>query len=299
MTPPPPVGVPLVLALLGLLLAGPAPRVMARQQGFRRAPRAALVVWQSVALSAVVSACAAAPLAAVAALGPTGARAGLAARGAWSAVPVLLLTAPILARLLWSGHVVGTGLRRRRREHRTMVDVLGRPAGSVRVLAHPTPTAYCLPGLRRRVVLSEGAVQTLPPDQLAAVLAHEDAHLRARHDLVLEFFTVLHRSAPAWLRSPSALREVRLLVEVLADRVARRRTGPVAVARALVALAGARHPDTALGASGEAGGLRERLALLAQDDAPAWLSAAMYAFAAGTLAAPAAVIALGLGSMGA
>jgi len=125
-TPPPPVGVPLVLALLGLLLAGPAPRVMARQQGFRRAPRAALVVWQSVALSAVVSACAAAPLAAVAALGPTGARAGLAARGAWSAVPVLLLTAPILARLLWSGHVVGTGLRRRRREHRTMVDVLGR-----------------------------------------------------------------------------------------------------------------------------------------------------------------------------
>jgi hypothetical protein len=88
-TPAPPVGVPLVLALLGLLLAGPAPRVMARQQAFRRAPRAALVVWQSVALSAVVSACAAAPLAALAALGPAGARVGLAAWGAGPAVPVL------------------------------------------------------------------------------------------------------------------------------------------------------------------------------------------------------------------
>ena len=79
------------------------------------------------------------------------------------------------------------------------------------------------PGLRRRVVLTEGTLAALPPDELAAVMAHERAHLRARHDLVLEFFTVLHRAVPARLRAPAALREVHLLIEVLADRAARRR----------------------------------------------------------------------------
>ena len=267
---------------------------MARREGFRRAPRAALVVWQAVALSAVVSGLAAAPLA-VAVL--TDRRAPGAT---WAAVAALALSAMVLVRLLWSGHVVGTRLRAARREHRLLVDALGEAVDDeVRVLAHPTPTAYCLPGLRRRVVLTEGTLRTLPPDQLAAVLAHERAHLRERHDLVLEFFVVLHRSAPRWLRSSAALREVRLLIEVLADRAARHATGPVPLARALVALAGSTHPETALAVTADPSATRARMALLAQDEAPARLAAGMYAFAAAVLAAPGVVLALALGSMGA
>ena len=99
---------------------------------------------------------------------------------------------------------------------------------------HPTPTAYCIPGRQSRVVLSQGVLDALPDDQLEAVVAHEDAHLRGRHDLLLEFFSVVHSSVPEPLRSPPALGEVRLLVEALADRAAVRRSGEVATARALI-----------------------------------------------------------------
>ena len=58
----------------------------------------------------------------------------------------------------------------------------------------------------------------LEPDELDAVLSHEQAHLRARHDLVLEAFTVLHEAFPRWVSSRAALDEVAMLVEVLADR---------------------------------------------------------------------------------
>jgi Zn-dependent protease with chaperone function len=283
---------PLALALLAVTLTAGAPRLMARQERFRRAPRAALVVWQAVALSGVISGLAAAPLAVAVLAG------GRAPRSAWAAAAALGLSAVVLGRLLWAGHVVGSRLRAARREHRLLVDALGEAVDDeVRVLAHPTPTAYCLPGLRRRVVLTEGTLRALPPDQLAAVLAHERAHLRERHDLVLEFFTVLHRSAPRWLRVPAALHEVRLLVEVLADRAARRATGPVPLARALVALAGGTHPETALAATADPSATRARMALLAQDEAPARLAAGMYTFAAAVLSAPGVVVALALGSM--
>ena len=49
------------------------------------------------------------------------------------------------------------------------------------------------------------AVDRARREELAAVLAHERAHLRHRHDLVLEFFTVLHTAAPPRLRSAAAL----------------------------------------------------------------------------------------------
>jgi Zn-dependent protease with chaperone function len=267
---------------------------MARREVVRRAPRAALLGWQSVSLAALVSAVSAAPLAVhVLALGGAG-------WAPWAAVPALLFSGLVLGRLLWSGHLVGSRLRAARREHRLLVDALGEAVDAeVRVLAHPTPTAYCLPGLRRRVVLTEGTLRTLPADELDAVLAHERAHLRERHDLVLEFFTVLHRSAPTRLQAPEALREVRLLVEVLADRAALRTAGPLPLARALVALAGASHPETALAATADVGATRARMALLAEDRAPRWLAPVVYAFAAGVLAAPLTLLALALGSMGA
>ena len=165
------------LVLLAVVLAWPAPRVMARRTGFRRAPRAALAVWQCVSLAAVVAALAAGP-----AIIPATSRSGTGRTAV--AVLAVAVSAGMLLRLLYAGHRVGTRLRAVRREHRELVDLLGMPRGrdaeagdpgwvdgSVRVLAHPTPTAYCLPGLRRRVVLTEGALRSLPEEQLRAVLA--------------------------------------------------------------------------------------------------------------------------------
>ncbi|MGZ4459430.1 MAG: M56 family metallopeptidase [Nocardioidaceae bacterium] len=162
----------------------------------------------------------------------------------------------------------------------------------MRVLDHPTPMAYCLPGHHSRVVVSAGARAVLAPAELAAVLAHERAHLRARHDLVLEAFTVLHEAFPRVVTGEAALREVRLLVEVLADRSARRRTGARPLVRALVALADGRAPDAALGAAGAGAGLVQRLELVRDATDHRALASAVYAAAAAVVGLPTVFVAL-------
>src|SRR5262249_31453431 len=73
------------------------------------------------------------------------------------------------------------------------------------------------------IVISAGALNLLDTDELAAVLAHERAHLRARHDLVLLPFTALLRAFRWSATARAANAEVALLVEMLADDRARRR----------------------------------------------------------------------------
>lgn len=288
----------LLLAGLALVLAGVAPRAMARVTALRRSPGPALVLWQSMGLSAVLSALFAGP---AAVLWLTAGEAGDALDRMTShplATGVAVgLSLVMLGRLLWSGHTVGTGLRDLRRRHRELVEVLADdpptelPA-TVRVLPHPSPTAYCLPGLHGTVVLSRGALASLDDAEVAAVLAHERAHLRARHDLVLEFFSVLHHAVPRPIRSPEAMAEVQLLVEALADRSAVRRTGAVPLAHALAAMQGAPHPDASLASGAPAGQTSVRLGLIAAaaDRAP-WRATGLLAAAALVLMAPWALLA--------
>jgi hypothetical protein len=110
---------------------------------------------------------------------------------------------------------------------------------------------------------------------------------------------LLHEAVPARLRAVEALREVRPLVEVLADRAARRVAGPVPLARALVSLAGGAHPETALGATDGTGSgtsaTRDRMLLLAEPDPPVPLRVAMLAFAAAVLATPVVLLAVAVG----
>lgn len=242
---------PWVLAVLGIALAGPVPAAIARAGWLRRTPLATMLLWQGVALAAVLSA--------------LGAGLSLATTQGWStpAALALVVTAVVAVRLGLAGHRVGTSLRSLRRHHREQLDLVTQQRGRMAVLETEQPLAYCVPALRTpRVVVSQGALDRLAPDEVDAVLAHEWAHLRARHDLVLEAFSVLHRAFPRWVSSASALREVRLLVEVLADRTAARGTGAQALGRALVGLAGAPSPTAGLAASGSAGELVDRIDLL-------------------------------------
>lgn len=258
-----------LLLVLIAALAAAAPRLLARITLLRRTPVAAVALWQSVSLTALIAGLAAAPVglwqAAVDRAAPTGPHQFvLAAAGG--------VTGLFLYRLLTVGHRIGTSLRQARRDHREMVDLIGpgrRPAtlrgqdgDNLRVLPHPTVTAYCLPGRAGRVVLTDGTVESLTAAELDAVLQHERAHLRYRHDLILEFFTVVHTSLPPLMRADTGLAEVRLLLELSADRFALRTHRPRELGSALVALAQARAPGVGMAAGGDPRAAGARIAEL-------------------------------------
>jgi Zn-dependent protease with chaperone function len=174
-------------------------------------------------------------------------------------VAVFALTLVIGVRLAVAVLQVAVATRRRRARHRMLVDLVGKSQRSgLRILDVAEPLAYCLPGVRSRVVLSEGTMTTLAANEVSAILSHERAHLRARHDLVLEMFTAVHAAFPRFVRSASALDAVRLLIEMLADDAAVRTAGPTPLARALVACAAGRTPSGALAAGGPTTVLRVR-----------------------------------------
>ena len=152
------------------------------------------------------------------------------------------------------------------------------------------PLAYCLPGIRQRVVLSEGVVSRLSRDELVAVIAHERAHLRARHDLVLEAFIALHEAFPRFVRSSSALGSVELLVEALADDQAVRATAPTTLGRALVACADAVAPRGAMAVGGPT--TLTRVHRLRHDRAPIWLVTIAYSGAIAILVVPTLAVAI-------
>ncbi|UAL31207.1 M56 family metallopeptidase [Nocardioides rotundus] len=284
---------PVVLGALALVLAGPVPWLLLRLPWLRRTPAAALLLWQSVALAAVLAALGAGVSLATA-LARDGRVDDLLGTPVATVVAALvaLLTLTVAGRLLLSGHRVGTELRALRRRHREQVDlVASREGDGLHILEHPLPVAWCLPGMRgRRIVVSEGLLRALPAEQAAAVVAHEREHLRSRHDLVLEAFTVLHRAFPGWVASAPALREAALLVEVLADRAARREYGARALAGALVAVSTAGTPEGSLGVAGEGSDLLVRVRL-AGEDRPRRVQAALLVLtAAGLLALPTALV---------
>ncbi|MBF6191421.1 MULTISPECIES: M56 family metallopeptidase [Nocardia] len=254
-----------VFAGLALLLAGPAPALLSRATWTYRTPRAALVLWQAIALAAVLSAFGSGLAIAAELLvpGPDGRPTTAPTREIdalglplWLAyVFVFALTLLIGARLIYAIIRVGVHTRRRRARHRMLVDLLDqsgphRRAADIRVLAATEPIAYCLPGLRQRVVLSEGTLTNLADAEVTAIVSHERSHLRARHDLVLEAFTAVHEAFPRVVRSKAALGSVKLLIELLADDSAVKVTGPKPLARALVACAKSTAPQGALAAGG-------------------------------------------------
>jgi len=256
----------LAFALVALTLAGPVPEMLARASWPMRAPRAAVVLWQAVALAAVLSAFSAG-IAIASRLfvpvldgGPVSDEVRALGLPLWLAyVAVFAVTLLIGARLVIAVLQVAIATRRRRAHHRMLVDLLGSAgAGHLRILDVAAPLAYCLPGVRSRVVVSKGALNALSDKEITAILRHERAHLRARHDLVLEMFTAVHAAFPRFVRSGRALDAVRLLVEMLADDAAVRAAGPTPLARALVACAAGPTPSGALAVGGPSTVVRVR-----------------------------------------
>lgn len=299
----------LLFGVLTLAFVGPLPAALARAEWPLYVPRAAMALWQAIALAAVLSAFSTGLAIAATMLGGgpgaainTSPAQQIAHLGwfVWS-LCALIFAATILIgmRLLVTVAAIGFRTRSRRRQHRELIDLLDRTelrraAGSdIRVLDVSTPMAYCLPGLRSRVVLSEGVLDRLSIDELTAVIEHERAHLRARHDLVLEAFLALHTAFPRWVRSESALQAVRLLAEALADDQAVRITGRTSLGRALFACADATAPRGAMAVGGPTTVVRIRR--LSDPPAPETLrslSITAYAIAAALLIVPTVAVAL-------
>jgi Zn-dependent protease with chaperone function len=291
----------LAFTIVALVLSGPVPAMLARATWPTRAPRASIVLWQAIALAAVLSAFSAG-IAIASRLFVPGAdgrptatiTSEIAALGwpLWvTYVFVFAVTLVIGARLTYAIVQVAIATRRRRAHHRMVVDLVGKSQGNhLRILDVAQPLAYCLPGVRSRVVVSEGALNALADNEMTAILTHERAHLRARHDLVLEMFTAVHAAFPRFVRSANALNAVRLLIELLADDAAVRAAGPTPLARALVACASGHTPSGALAAGGPTTVLRVRR--LGGRPNSRFLAATAYFAAAAVLVVPTVALAL-------
>jgi Zn-dependent protease with chaperone function len=297
----------LAFSVVALLLVGPVPAVLARASWPLRAPRAAVVLWQSIALAAVLSAFSAgiATASRLFVPGPDGRPTATITSEikvlGWPLwllyVVVFALTLLVGVRLVVAVIEVGIATRRRRAHHRMLVDLLGRShdaslarSSGLRILDVAQPLAYCLPGVRSRVVVSEGTLTALSDTEMVAILSHERAHLRARHDLVLEMFTAVHAAFPRFVRSANALNAVRLLIELLADDAAVRTAGPTPLARALVACASSRAPTGALAAGGPHTVMRVRRLCGKPNSVP--LAVTAYVTAAAVLIVPTIALAV-------
>jgi Zn-dependent protease with chaperone function len=268
----------------------------------RCAPRLAISLWLGLSLSWVLSVILAALTMTVPLSlswpesGPGSGGPMLAGRMAAGGAAGLLLAAAVSLRACGC---LASGLRRARRErrqHAGFVAATGRPdrgLGAV-IIDAGVPQAYCLPYGGQRVVVSTGALDVLSPGQLQAVLAHERAHLRGRHHLMLTAVSALARAFPRVPLLAQAGPQLAFLAEMAADDAAARSHDPASLAAALVVLARAGARAGALTAGGVAAAARvERM--LAPPARPGWPArSARLAGAAAALALPATLACLPL-----
>ncbi|MFM9588245.1 M56 family metallopeptidase [Streptomyces scabiei] len=268
----------LALGTYTLLVGFVAPRLLLRSGWPHRAPALALAVWHALALSfalgtaltayhlfmpmahaheglwGLLHSCGFVPGFDPGVGGPAHATAGRLS----VALPAVLGTALAGG---FAFHAARARLARTR--HREAVDLVGRH--SVRlgatVLPYDVPAAYCLPGRRPRIVISEAAVRELAPEELAAVLAHERAHIAGRHHLALAGAAAFHSVFPLLPLARQVREQTALLLEMIADDRALRAHCDGALATAMYAMAAARAPRDAFAAGGRTVLIRMRRVL--------------------------------------
>jgi Zn-dependent protease with chaperone function len=108
---------------------------------------------------------------------------------------------------------------------------LGDHVDGLVVVMDDVPSAYTVPGLGGRVVVSTAMLRALDADERRALLAHEAAHLERHHHLAVQLADLAAAANPLLRRTARA---VRLAVEREADEAAAEEVGDRRlVARAL------------------------------------------------------------------
>ncbi|KGJ82826.1 hypothetical protein GY21_00305 [Cryobacterium roopkundense] len=227
----------LILGAVALALAWPVPVLVARSRWTARSPGVALALWQAIALAGGVSMIGSLLCYGLIPFG-TGLASALGGLGgaltsgtlapATTFAHVLALCGALLLGTHLLLNLAATFVRAEseRRRHHHLIDMLSDPLPDrpgMRVIDYAAPVAYCLPGaIRSATVLSNGLLRLLDADQLRGVIAHEQAHLRQQHHLVLLAFKSWHSALPWFPIANRAENAVALLVEMLADDRARR-----------------------------------------------------------------------------
>lgn len=242
----------IALGLVAVLLAWPVPSRLAGAAWAYRRPTLGLLVWQLVALVGGTSMIGSLVLigAATFAADIPDAVNGMvrfvtdnelpAGSSAWSLLALsgaVFLTAHLLLNLV----VTVVYAERDRARHAQLITLLSEPMSDrpgTRLIDTPAPVAYCLPGaLTSITVLSAGLIKLLDDEELKAVIEHERAHVRLRHDIVLILFMAWKVSLPWLPTARNASREVALLLEMQADDNALVHVGKGTLARAIAVVA--------------------------------------------------------------
>lgn len=149
------------------------------------------------------------------------------------------LAGMVLSRSVLTGAIRLSAARRDALRHAQVARLVGRqaPGLGATVMEHPQPMAFCLGGRQPTVVLTTGALEVLDPGQLAAVLAHERAHLAGHHHLLMGLARVGRLVLPFVPLLREADEQVARLAELHADDEAARACDSRPLATALVILA--------------------------------------------------------------
>lgn len=259
--------VALILLAYAVLAAVAGPALLRRAAWLERTPRLAIWAWQALSI-AVVSAAVLAGLTVLVPLSVLGAdlaqflhtcvlmlqAAYATPGGALVVTAALTASAVITGRALWGVGAELLAAHWQRRRHLAVLEMVARraPGLGALVLDHEDAAAYCLPGRGGRIVLTSKALAALGDRQIAAVLAHERAHLCGHHHLLVALARGLRRAFPLVPLFELATREIARLAELAADDAAVKVADRLTVADALLTLADSRvTPRPALAASGQ------------------------------------------------
>lgn len=260
------------LAGIAVLTGAVLPRLLLRASWTARAPALGIAAWAAAGMAFLLSAtlaglvlvgnaeAAADRLAHLLGTCLTGVRDHLGATvpsGLASTIGAAVVGGMVLPALVGVISAVVRTARRRAR-HLASLALVARPgAHRTVVLDHPVAAAYCLPA--STIVVTSGALAMLTEPELQAVLAHERAHLRSRHHLLLTGASAGARALPFVPLLRSAAAELPRLVELAADDAAAARCGRPELASALRKLPAGGWPGGALSAAASAAERARRL----------------------------------------
>ena len=171
--------------------------------------------------------------------------------GATVAALGLTLAGAVVARTAVAAVTHLRAVRRHALQHAETARLVGRrePALGAVLVDHAQPAAYCVAGPQPTVIVTTGALQALDPGQLAAVLAHERAHLAYHHHRLLAIARIASQVLPFIPLARDAATQIARLIEMHADDAATGAHDGEVLATALVALAGVGGPAPGLAAA--------------------------------------------------
>ncbi|BBZ07711.1 MULTISPECIES: M56 family metallopeptidase [Mycolicibacterium] len=254
----------LLLYVVGVLAIGP--KLLTHITADAGAPRLAIAAWTTAVLTVIACSIAAIAMLLIEAAGHWDSpdallvsclerlRAILVGHAGWPARIVATVALAIAAGSLVAVAMrLGRALRSMRTHtfaHADAVRLVGRSYGNdVVVIDASEAAAYCVAGRPPAIVVTTAALAALDQTQLAAVVAHERAHLDGRHAYVVAAARGLTAALPRCGLVASAASQISSLLEMCADDAAARRHGRQPLLAGLLTLSGAATPAHGMAAA--------------------------------------------------